>query len=157
FALVGDIANSRVARSNSRLFKRMGMNVSLVSAPMMLPEDISYFGADIFYCIDDVIKDVDVLYMLRMQFERQQKKYYPSIKEYNRFLSLNTERFGMMKKGSIVMHPGPVNRGIEISEAVMNLETEMPARIKINNQVNNGVAVRMALIYLILMSRQENI
>jgi len=63
----------------------------------------------------------------------------------------------MMKKGSIVMHPGPVNRGIEISEAVMNLETEMPARIKINNQVNNGVAVRMALIYLILMSRQENI
>ncbi|MBM3708822.1 MAG: aspartate carbamoyltransferase catalytic subunit [Actinobacteria bacterium] len=156
-ALVGDIANSRVARSNARLFKRMGMNVSLVSAPMMLPEDMSYFGADIFYCIDDVIKEVDILYMLRMQFERQQRKYYPSIKEYNRFLSLNTDRFGMMKKGSIVMHPGPVNRGIEISETVMNLETEMPARIKINNQVNNGVAVRMALIYLILISRQENI
>lgn len=152
-AVVGDIVNSRVARSDVRLFKKMGMDVVLVSAPMLLPENTGYFGANTAFSIDEIIQDIDVLYMLRMQFERQERKYYPSIKEYNRFLTLNIERFGKMKKDSIVMHPGPVNRGIEISESVMNLESEIPERIKINNQVNNGVAVRMALMYLILINR----
>jgi len=89
--------------------------------------------------------------MLRMQFERQDRKYYPSIKEYNRFLSLNMERLKKMKRGSLIMHPGPVNRGIEISENVMNYG-ENYSGFKINIQVTNGVAVRMALIYLMLGS-----
>jgi len=149
-AITGDILNSRVARSDMLLFKKMGMDVSVVSAPMLLPEDISHYGVRIHGCIDDVIKDIDVLYMLRMQFERQDRKYYPSIKEYNRFLELDEKRLNKMKKNSLVMHPGPVNRGIEISESVMNLESSMLDKIKVNEQVRNGVAVRMALIYLIL-------
>ncbi len=149
-AIAGDIVNSRVARSNMLLFSKMGMNVTLVSAPMLLPEDLSHFNVNLTGCIDDIIRNTDVLYMLRMQFERQERKYYPSVNEYNRFLGLNEKRLNMMKKHSLVMHPGPVNRGIEISEGVMNLEDIKPENIKINEQVRNGVAIRMALIYLIL-------
>jgi aspartate carbamoyltransferase catalytic subunit len=149
-AIAGDIVNSRVARSNMLLFKKMGMEVTLVSAPMLLPEDLSHYGVSVKSCIDEIIKTVDILYMLRMQFERQERKYYPSVKEYNRFLALDEKRLNMMKKNSLLMHPGPVNRDIEISENVMNLENSMPEKIKINEQVRNGVAVRMALIYLIL-------
>ena len=152
-AIVGDIVNSRVARSNMRLFKKMGMNVTLVSAPMLIPEDLSYFDVNVVSNIDEIIKDIDVLYMLRMQFERQDRKYYPSIREYKRFLGLDSSRLEMMKKDSIFMHPVPVNRGIEISEDVINLEDKIPDRIKISNQVSNGVAVRMALVYLILINQ----
>ncbi len=150
-AITGDILNSRVARSDIKLFKRMGMDVTIVSAPMLLPENLEYFDSNYVYDIDKIIEDIDILYMLRMQFERQDRKYYPSIKEYNRFLSLNMERLQKMKKGSLIMHPGPVNRGIEISENVMN-HGENYGGFKINTQVTNGVAVRMALIYLMLGS-----
>jgi len=150
-AVAGDILNSRVARSDIKLFKRMGMDVTIVSAPMLLPENLEYFDSNYVYDIDKIIEDTDILYMLRMQFERQDRKYYPSIKEYNRFLSLNMERLKKMKKGSLIMHPGPVNRGIEISENVMN-QGENYDGFKINTQVTNGVAVRMALIYLMLGS-----
>ncbi len=150
-AITGDILNSRVARSDIKLFKRMGMDVTVVSAPMLLPENLEYFDSNYVYDIDKIIKDIDILYILRMQFERQDRKYYPSIKEYNRFLSLDMERLKKMKSGSLIMHPGPVNRGIEISEAVMN-HAENYDGFKINNQVTNGVAVRMALIYLMLGS-----
>lgn len=149
-AIVGDIVNSRVARSNIKLFKMMGMEVALVSAPMLLPENLDYFGVSAFGNIDDVIERVDVIYMLRMQFERQERKFYPSIKEYNKFLSLDLGRFKKLKQGSIVMHPGPVNRGVEISDDVMNIEDQYREKIKICNQVTNGLAIRMALIYLIL-------
>jgi len=150
-AIAGDILNSRVARSDIKLFKRMGMDVTIVSAPMLLPENLEYFDSNYVYDIGKIIEDIDILYMLRMQFERQDRKYYPSIKEYNRFLSLNMERLQKMKRGSIIMHPGPVNRGIEISENVMN-HGENYSGFKINTQVINGVAVRMALIYLMLGS-----
>lgn len=150
-AIAGDILNSRVARSDIKLFKRMGMDVTIVSAPMLLPENLEYFDSNYVYDIEKIIEDIDILYMLRMQFERQDRKYYPSIKEYNRFLSLNMERLQKMKRGSIIMHPGPVNRGIEISENVMN-HGENYSGFKINTQVTNGVAVRMALIYLMLGS-----
>jgi aspartate carbamoyltransferase catalytic subunit len=150
-AITGDILNSRVARSDIKLFKRMGMDVTIVSAPMLLPENLEYFDSNYVYDIDKIIEDIDILYMLRMQFERQDRKYYPSIKEYNRFLSLNMERLKKMKRGSLIMHPGPVNRGIEISENVMN-HGENYGGFKINTQVTNGVAVRMALIYLMLGS-----
>jgi len=150
-AIAGDILNSRVARSDIKLFKRMGMDVTIVSAPMLLPENLEYFDSNYVYDIDKIIEDIDILYMLRMQFERQDRKYYPSIKEYNRFLSLNMERLNKMKRGSLIMHPGPVNRGIEISENVMN-HGENYGGFKINAQVTNGLAVRMALIYLMLGS-----
>jgi aspartate carbamoyltransferase catalytic subunit len=148
-AITGDILNSRVARSDIKLFKRMGMDVTIVSAPMLLPENLEYFDSNYVYDIDKIIEEIDILYMLRMQFERQERKYYPSIKEYNRFLSLNMKRLKKMKSGSLIMHPGPVNRGIEISENVMN-HGENYGGFKINTQVTDGVAVRMALIYLML-------
>ena len=150
-AVTGDILNSRVARSDIKLFKRMGMDVTIVSAPMLLPVNLEYFDSNYVYDIEKIIEDIDILYMLRMQFERQDRKYYPSIKEYNRFLSLNMERLKKMKRGSLIMHPGPVNRGIEISENVMD-HGENYSGFKINTQVTNGVAVRMALIYLMLGS-----
>lgn len=148
-AIVGDILHSRVAKSNIKLFKKMGMEVILVAPSMLLPEK-DHPGVEIEHSIDKVIDRVDILYMLRMQFERQQNRLYPSIMEYNRFLSLDMERFKRLKPDSIVMHPGPVNRGIEVSEEVMNLEKEYPKKIKIEEQVTHGLAVRMALIYLIL-------
>ena len=150
-AIAGDILNSRVARSDIKLFKRMGMDVTIVSAPMLLPENLEYFDSNYVYDIEKIIEDIDILYMLRMQFERQDRKYYPSVMEYNRFLSLNMDRLNKMKRGSLIMHPGPVNRGIEISENVMN-HGENYSGFKINTQVANGVAVRMALLYLMLGS-----
>jgi len=150
-AIVGDIVNSRVARSDVRLFRKMGMDVELVSASMLLPEDLDYFDCNkVHNSIDDVIEYVDVIYMLRMQLERQSRKFYPSIREYNRYLGLNLERIARMKKGSIMMHPGPVNRGIEISEEIMNREKDLKDISKINQQVKNGLAIRMSLIYLAL-------
>jgi aspartate carbamoyltransferase catalytic subunit len=149
-AIVGDILNSRVARSNIKLFKKVGFDVSVVSPPMLLPENMDYFNVDIKNNIDDVIGEVDVIYMLRMQFERHNRELYPSVREYNEYLSLNMDRVSKMKKESIVMHPGPVNRGIEISEEVMNLSGKGSDRLLINTQVTYGVAVRMALLYLLL-------
>ena len=148
--IVGDILNSRVARSDIKLFKKMGMDVTVVAPSMLIPENFGSFDVQTASCIDDIITDVDILYMLRMQFERQDKKFYPSIQEYNRFLTLDTLRLGLMKKDSIVMHPGPVNRGIEISEEVMEMEDNCDSRIRINSQVTNGVAVRMAVLYFAL-------
>jgi aspartate carbamoyltransferase catalytic subunit len=154
--IVGDILNSRVARSDIKLFKKMGMEVTVAAPSMLMPEDFSFFDVKTVSGIDEIISEVDILYMLRMQLERQDKKFYPSVGEYNRFLSLNTQRLGLMKKGSIVMHPGPVNRGIEISDAVMEMENIPGNRIRINTQVTNGVAVRMAVLYYALNSGSEN-
>lgn len=147
-AIVGDFLDSRVARSNMRLFEEMGMDVTVVSPAMYLPEDFSKLK--VRHEIDDVIEDCDILYMLRMQLERQTRKFYPSIMEYNRFLGLDMERLKRMKPGSIVMHPGPVNRGIEISDEVMDAGGKLAERIVIEEQVTYGVAVRMAILYLIL-------
>ena len=147
-AIVGDFVNSRVAGSDIELFEKMGMKVTVVSPTMLLPEDFSKM--DVRHCIDDVIEESDIIYILRMQFERQDRKFYPSVMEYKQFLSLNMERLCRMKAGSIVMHPGPVNRGIEITDEVMETGGKLKEKIVIERQVTYGVAVRMALIYLIL-------
>jgi len=147
-AIVGDFLDSRVARSDMNLFEKMGMDVTIVSPTMFLPEDFS--GMKVKHCIDDVIEDADIVYMLRMQFERQDRKFYPSVMEYNRFLTLNMDRLGKMKPGSIVMHPGPVNRGIEITDEVMDTSGELAEKIVIEEQVTYGVAIRVAILYLIL-------
>jgi aspartate carbamoyltransferase catalytic subunit len=148
--IVGDILNSRVARSDIKLFNKMGMDVTVVAPSMLMPQNFSCFNTKIHSNIEEIISEVDVLYMLRMQFERQDKKFYPSIKEYNEFLSLNLSRLNKMKKNSIIMHPGPVNRGIEISDEVMEMQESIEDRIKINTQIANGVAVRMAVLYYAL-------
>lgn len=153
-AIVGDFLNSRVARSNVEMFSKAGMEVMVVAPPMLLPSDHSVLGVPAETAIDQVIDHVDVLYMLRMQFERQKRKFYPSIEEYNRFLALDSTRLQKMKKGSVVMHPGPVNRGIEISEEVMDGASQ-ENRILIPDQVTHGVAIRMALLYLILSQQEE--
>ncbi|MCL5772551.1 MAG: aspartate carbamoyltransferase catalytic subunit [Actinobacteria bacterium] len=149
-AIVGDILNSRVARSDIKLFNKMGLDVKVVAPSMLIPQNFSCFNAKIHSNIEEVISEADVLYMLRMQFERQDKKFYPSTKEYNEFLSLNLSRLNKMKKDSIIMHPGPVNRGIEISDEVMEMQEIVKDKIKINTQVANGVAVRMAVLYYAL-------
>jgi len=148
--ICGDILNSRVARSNIKLFKKMDIDTACAAPPMLFPEDFSFFNIKRYSCIDDVIEDADIIYMLRMQFERQDKKYYPSAAEYNEFFSINQKRIKMMKKNSIIMHPGPVNRGIEIAFEIMDQEDNMTDKIKINEQVRNGAAVRMALLELVL-------
>ena len=147
-AIVGDFLDSRVARSDMDLFEKMGMKVTFVSPTMLLPEDFSKMNVK--HCIDEVIEDTDILYMLRMQFERQDRKFYPSVMEYNRFLTLDMDRLIRMKPGSIVMHPGPVNRGIEITDEVMDVGGKLGEKIVIEEQVTYGVAVRMAILYLIL-------
>jgi aspartate carbamoyltransferase catalytic subunit len=113
-----------------------------------MPEDFSCYK--VYGSIDDVIEDTDILYMLRMQFERQDRKFYPSVEEYNRFLSLNSKRIKKMKKEAVVMHPGPVNRGIEITDEVMGGRKSPYGNVLIEKQVTSGVAVRMALLYHIL-------
>ncbi len=152
-AIVGDILNSRVARSDISLFKKMDLEVFTVSPSMLLPEDMSYFDTKNFECIDEIIGQCDVIYMLRMQFERQNKKFYPSVREYNRFFTLDFKRFNNMKEGAILMHPGPVNRGIEIDGRVLDMEDRNLAKIKIGEQVGNGVAVRMALLHYLLSQK----
>lgn len=147
-AIVGDFLDSRVARSGMNLFEKMGMDVTLVSPTMLLPEDFS--GMKVRHCIDDVIEDADIIYILRMQFERQDRKFYPSVMEYNRFLTLDMGRLKRMKPGSILMHPGPVNRGIEITDEVMDTSGKLAEKIVIEEQVTYGVAIRMAILYLIL-------
>lgn len=152
-AIVGDILNSRVARSNMCLFSKAGIETTLVSASMLIPENLGYYNVKISTNIEDVLASSDIIYMLRMQFERQEKKYYPSVDEYNKYLSLNLKRFKLLKQNSIIMHPGPVNRGIEISEELMNEEDYHKNNIKINEQIKNGLAIRMALIYLMCLKK----
>lgn len=147
-AIAGDLLNSRVARSDIMLFEQMGMDVRLVAPAMLLPEDYSCYRVE--NSIDDVIEDIDILYMLRMQFERQDRKLYPSVEEYNRFLSLDGSRIKRMKQDAVVMHPGPVNRGIEIADEVMGGRKSPYDNVLIEEQVTGGVAVRMALLYHIL-------
>jgi len=147
-AIVGDFLDSRVARSDMDLFEKMGMEVTIVAPTMLLPED--YSEMKVRHNIDEVIKDTDILYMLRMQLERQDRKFYPSVMEYNRFLTLDMKRLEMMKPGSVVMHPGPVNRGIEITDEVMDVGGKLGEKIAIEEQVTYGVAIRMAILYLIL-------
>ncbi len=149
-AIVGDIVNSRVARSDIKLFKKMGAEVITVAPSMLLPEDMSYFNIKNFFCIDEIVESCDVIYLLRMQLERQDRKFYPSIREYNRFFTMNSSRFKKMKQGSIIMHPGPVNRGIELDGEIMDLKESCLKIVKINEQVTNGVALRMALLSYIL-------
>ena len=144
-AIVGDILHSRVARSNVLLLSLLGAKVTLVAPPTLLPVGIHNWPATVSYDLDSVIPHVDVVMMLRVQQERMSDLFFPNAREYSRYFGLNTERMSTMKLGAIVMHPGPMNRGLEISAEVAD-----SARSVITEQVTNGVSVRMAILYVLL-------
>lgn len=144
-AIVGDVLHSRVARSNVLLLSLLGAKVTLVAPPTLLPLGVESWPADISYDLDVVVPHVDVVMMLRVQQERMTDLFFPSAREYSRYYGLNSERMGAMKNGAIVMHPGPMNRGLEISAEVAD-----SARSVITEQVTNGVSVRMAILYVLL-------
>src|SRR5438874_4836217 len=143
-AIVGDIANSRVARSNLWGLKKLGAEVILVGPPTLLPRSFEQLGARVVHNFDEVIGEVDVINMLRVQFERIKSSQFPSVREFTRLFGLTTDRFQRCKKDVFVMHPGPMNRGIEISSTIAD-----GPQSGILTQVTNGLAVRMAVLYLV--------
>lgn len=143
-AILGDIYHSRVARSNIWGLTKMGAEVSLAGPATLLPPGIERTGARVFSTIHEALIDADVVMSLRLQLERQKKALFPTIREYSRFFGLDDNRLQLAKKDALIMHPGPVNRGVELTSSVADNESSV-----INEQVTNGVAVRMALLYLL--------
>jgi len=144
-AIVGDVLHSRVARSNVLLLSMLGAKVTLVAPPTLFPVGVQSWPVEISYDFDAVIPHVDVIMMLRVQQERMTDLFFPNAREYSRYFGLNSERMALMKPGAIVMHPGPMNRGLEISAEVAD-----SSRSVITEQVTNGVSVRMAILYVLL-------
>jgi aspartate carbamoyltransferase catalytic subunit len=149
-AIVGDVLHSRVARSNVKGLVTMGANVTLVGPPTLIPPQARSWGASISYSLDEVLGDMDVCYLLRVQKERQAEQLFPSNREYAAMWGLDSKRLFRMKPDALVMHPGPMNRGVEISAEA----SESPRSI-ILDQVTNGLAVRMSLLYLMLGGSEE--
>lgn len=143
-AIIGDIAHSRVARSNIYGMQKMGMEVRVSGPRTMLPRFIERLGVEVFTNLDRAIAEVDVIMMLRLQTERQQAGLFPSLREYSRLFGLSGERLKAAKSNVLIMHPGPINRGVEIAPDVADGPYSL-----ILNQVENGLAVRMALLYLL--------
>lgn len=144
-AIIGDITHSRVARSNIYALTRMGAHVRIAGPGTMIPPGLEKMGnVTVFNDLRDAIKDADVVMMLRIQLERQSQTLLPSLREYARYYGLNQESLKLARPDAIVMHPGPMNRGVEISSYV----SDGPQNV-ILDQVENGVAVRMALLYLV--------
>jgi aspartate carbamoyltransferase catalytic subunit len=149
-AIVGDILHSRVARSNVLLLTKLGAHVTLVAPPTLLPTGVEEWPVTVSYDFDDVIANVDVVMMLRIQMERMSELFIPNAREYSHYFGLNRDRLKKMKPSAIVMHPGPMNRGLEITA-----DSADSARSVILQQVTNGVTVRMAILYLLLAGVQE--
>jgi aspartate carbamoyltransferase catalytic subunit len=143
-AMIGDIANSRVARSNIIGFSKMGANVSVCAPQTMIPAGIAALGCRVAPTMEACVADADVIMMLRIQKERQNDVLFPSEREYAGRFGLNKARLSLAKKDVTVMHPGPMNRGVEIASDVADADCSM-----ILDQVTNGVALRMALYYLV--------
>src|SRR3954463_11459432 len=143
-AIVGDIVNSRVARSNLWALTKLGAEVILVGPPTLLPRSFEKLGARVVHDFDSVIGEVDVINMLRVQFERIKTSQFPSVREFTRLFGLTWDRFQRCKKDVFVMHPGPMNRGIEIQSDIAD-----GPQSGILTQVTNGLAVRMAVLYLV--------
>ena len=149
-AIVGDVLHSRVARSNVLLLTKLGAKVTLVSPPTLLPVGIESWPVSVSYDFDTVIDKVDAVMMLRIQLERMSEMFFPNAREYSRYFGLNSDRLRRMKPTAIVMHPGPMNRGLEITA-----DSADSARSVIVEQVTNGVSVRMAILYLLLAGATE--
>ena len=143
-AIVGDIVNSRVARSNLWALSKLGAEVVLVGPPTLVPRAFEKLGATIVHDFDSIIGTMDVINMLRIQFERIKSSQFPTVREFTRFFGLTSDRFHKCKPDVFVMHPGPMNRGLEISSHIAD-----GAQSGILTQVTNGLAVRMAVLYLV--------
>jgi aspartate carbamoyltransferase catalytic subunit len=144
-AIVGDVRHSRVARSLTFAMAKMGGQVTLVGPPTLIPPEAPAWGAEVSHELDPVLPKLDVCYMLRVQRERQRQQFFPSVREYSRLFGLTRGRVAALPEQALVMHPGPMNRGVEIASDVADLP-----RAVITDQVTNGIAVRMSLLYLIL-------
>jgi aspartate carbamoyltransferase catalytic subunit len=149
-AIVGDIAHSRVARSNILGLRKLGAEVVVVGPPTLVPSAIAPMGCEIRHNLDEVLGEVDVINMLRIQFERFGSNLFPSVREYSRLYGLNAQRLKRCKKDVLVMHPGPINRGVELTSDVADGPNSC-----ILQQVTNGLAVRMAVLYLVSRGRAE--
>jgi len=143
--IVGDIAHSRVARSNIYLLKTLGARVSVCGPPSLMPPSIEKLGVSVFHDLRKALESADVVMMLRIQLERQNQMQFPSLGEYSKFWGLNAETIGSLKEKAIIMHPGPLNEGVEISQDVATGSYSV-----IMDQVRNGVIVRMALMDLMV-------
>lgn len=143
--IVGDILHSRVARSNVLLLTKLGAKVTLVAPPTLLPVGVDDWSVDISYDLDQVLGDCDVVMMLRIQQERMFNSFFPTEREYSRRYGLNSQRLSKLKSTAIVMHPGPMNRGLEISA-----ESADDVKSVVIDQVKNGVSIRMAVLYELL-------
>jgi aspartate carbamoyltransferase catalytic subunit len=142
--IVGDVAHSRVALSNIYGLKTMGAKVSVCGPSTMIPKFLDELGVDVIHNIDEAIQENDVLNILRIQLERKAREYFPSIREYSKYFGIDKERLEKNGKDIVLLHPGPINRGVEISSEVADGSTQI-----ILQQVTNGVAVRMAVLYLL--------
>jgi aspartate carbamoyltransferase catalytic subunit len=148
--LVGDILHSRVAKSNIWALTKMGAKLRVAGPPTLIPKNITDLGVEVFYDLDEAIKGVDVVNILRIQMERQQENLFPSVHEYVELYQVTSERLANAKSDVLIMHPGPMNRGIEISSSVADSTSAV-----INEQVTNGIAVRMAVLYLLAAARTK--
>ena len=151
-AIVGDILHSRVARSNVLLLTKLGAHVTLVAPPTLLPFEVERWPVAISYDFNSVIPTVDAIIMLRIQQERMSDLYFPSEREYSTLFGIDAERLAKSKSGSILMHPGPMNRGLEISAEAADSDQSV-----VVEQVANGVSIRMAILYLFIAGSQETV
>jgi aspartate carbamoyltransferase catalytic subunit len=142
--IVGDVAHSRVALSNIYGLKTMGAKVSVCGPSTMIPKFLDEIGVDVIHSIDEAIQENDVLNVLRIQLERKAREYFPSIREYSQYFGIDRERLEKNGKDILILHPGPINRGVEISSEIADGSSQI-----ILQQVTNGVAVRMAVLYLL--------
>ena len=144
-AIIGDVLHSRVARSDIYGLLKMGAKVSIAGPPTLIPLEFKEMGVGIYYSVDELLPEVDVIYLLRIQKERQKKAFFPSLGEYTKLYGITEERLKKAKSNVLVMHPGPMNRDVEIAGSVADGKNSV-----ILDQVTNGVAVRMALLHLLL-------
>lgn len=142
-AILGDILFSRVARSDIHALLKLGARVTLVGPSTLVPREFERMGVTVTHRLDDILEDVDVVNLLRIQHERQRKEYFPSLGEYTALFGLTKERAARLKPEALIMHPGPINRGVEIDSDIAD-----SGRSVILDQVTNGLAVRMAVLYL---------
>ena len=150
--IVGDVLHSRVARSNVHLLHTLGANVTLVAPPTLLPVGVQAWPCTVRYSIEDALPGADAVMMLRVQAERMAGAYFPSALEYSRLYGLDARRMALLPPDAIILHPGPMNRGMEISAEVAD-----SSRAVIVEQVTNGVNVRMAVLYLLLGGAEADV
>lgn len=151
-AIIGDILHSRVARSNIFLLSMLGASVTVIAPPTLLPVGIESWPCSVSFRLGDLIEEFDAIMTLRIQRERMEEAFFPSEREYSRYYGLNGDRLALLKEGAIVLHPGPMNRGVEI-----DAKSADSVRSVIVDQVTNGVFIRMAVLYLLLSGTSINL